>query len=238
MGRNENGQVRVRGTQDGLVMHLPADLPRSALLEEVRACITGAGGFFRQAEVVIDYGTRPPDSEEIGALISVLAAKSITIRSVTAGLPVYRDLLQDWGYHPIRLNGRDDAVSIRDLPTAHTEEERGARYVRRTLRSGSSVRSAGDIVILGDVNAGAEVFAGGDVIVWGVVRGTVHAGMNGDFSATICALRLVPTQLRIGTIFARPPDEHGNQVDTPMIARVQGGEIVVDRWHSDRRHSR
>lgn len=219
-------------------MHLPHDLPRSALLGQVRECITGAGGFFRQAEVVIDYGTRPPDVEEIVALRSVLATNSITIRSVTAAVPAYRELLQVWGYHPIRLNGRDEAASIRDLPVTHTEGERGALYVRRTLRSGSSVRSVGDVVVLGDINAGAEVFAGGDVIVWGVVRGTVHAGMNGDFHATICALRLVPTQLRIGTIFARPPDEKGGQVDTPMIAHVQDGEIVVEHWRSDRRLSR
>ncbi len=238
MGRNENGQVRVRGTQDGLVMHLPPDLPRPTLLGQVRECLTGAGGFFRQAEVVVDYGTRPPDVEEIVALRSVLAGNAITIRSITAAIPAYREILQAWGYHPIRLNGRDNTMHGREIPVTHTEGERGALYVRRTLRSGSSVRSAGDIVILGDVNAGAEVFAGGDVIVWGVVRGTVHAGMNGDFQATICALRLVPTQLRIGTIFARPPDEQGGQMDTPMIARVQDGEIVVEHWRSDRRVSR
>ncbi len=219
-------------------MHLPPDLPRPALLEELRACLTGAGDFFRQAEVVIDYGTRPPDVEEIVALRSVLAGRAITIRSITAAIPAYREILQAWGFHPIRLNGWDNTVHGREIPVAHTEGERGALYVRRTLRSGSSVRSAGDVVILGDVNAGAEVFAGGDVIVWGVVRGTVHAGMNGDFQATICALRLVPTQLRIGTIFARPPDEQGGQIDTPMIARVQDGEIVVEHWRSDRRLSR
>ncbi len=219
-------------------MHLPPDLPRSALLGQVRECITGAGGFFRQAEVVIDYGTRPPDTEEIVALRSVLATNAVTIRSITAANPAYRELLQAWEYHPIRLNGREDAGSIRDLSVTHPEGERGAFYVRRTLRSGSSVRSVGDVVILGDVNGGAEVFAGGDVIVWGVVRGTVHAGMNGDFNATICALRLVPTQLRIGTIFARPPDDKGDQMDTPMIAHVQDGEIVVEHWRSDRRLSR
>jgi septum site-determining protein MinC len=228
----------VRGTQDGLVLHLPVDLPRPALIEHVREYLADAGSFFRRAEMVIDYGTRPPDSEELGALRSVLAAHAITIRSVTAAIPAYRELLRAWGYQTIRLNGRDDATGVRDLLIPHPEGERGALYVRRTLRSGSSVRSVGDIVILGDVNAGAQVFAGGDVIVWGVVRGTVHAGMNGDFSSAICALRLVPTQLRIGTIVARPPDEPGTQGTTPMIARVQDGEIVVEDWRSDRRFGR
>jgi septum site-determining protein MinC len=115
------------------------------------------------------------------------------------------------------------------------EGERAAQYVRRTLRSGASVQSDGDILIFGDVNAGAEVLAGGDVIVWGAIRGTVHAGITGDFGSMICALRLTPTQLRIANIFARPPDQRDAQLDGPVIARVQNGEIIVESWRPDRR---
>ena len=96
------------------------------------------------------------------------------------------------------------------------------------------MQSDGDVVILGDVNAGAEVYAAGDVVVWGAIRGTVHAGIDGDPGAIICALRLMPTQLRIGRIFARPPDEQGARAEGPMLARIQDGEIVVESWRADR----
>ncbi|MDI3339197.1 MAG: septum site-determining protein MinC [Sphaerobacter sp.] len=234
--RSEPGQVRVRGTQDGLVLQLPPDVPLPVLLGQVRGRIDSGGEFFRQAEVVLDFGTRMPNVEEIVALRALLNERGITLRTVTASVPEYRELLHSWGYHPLRLVSRGDGREQDPPPAA--EGDRTARYVRRTLRSGASVHSDGDVVILGDVNAGAEVYAAGDVVVWGAIRGTVHAGIEGDHGAIICALRLMPTQLRIGRIFARPPDERAAPAAGPLLARVQDGEIVVESWRADRRLSR
>jgi septum site-determining protein MinC len=75
--------------------------------------------------------------------------------------------------------------------------------IKRTVRSGQVIKHAGTIVILGDVNPGAELIAEGNVIVWGKLRGVVHAGASGDANATVGALSLAPTQLRIGTLIAR-----------------------------------
>lgn len=234
--QTEPGGVRVRGTQDGLIMQLPPDVPLPVLLGQVRGYIEGNKEFFRRAELVIDYADRIPNMEEIVALGALLAERGVTLRTVTASQPAHRELLRSWGYHPLRLvrdspDGRGDAV-------AAYEHERAALYVRRTLRSGASVQSDGDVVVLGDVNAGAEVVAAGDVVVWGAIRGTVHAGIDGDFGAIICALRLIPTQLRIGRIFARPPDQRQERGEGPMIAHVHNGEIVVEPWRADWRPGR
>lgn len=235
--QSEAGQVRVRGTQDGLVLHLPPDLPLPVLLGEVRSCIDGRADFFRHAEIVLDYANRVPNVEEIVALRALLSERGITLRTVTATVPAHRELLRSWGYHPLRVVSRDDRPEAGHANPA-AEGERHALYVRRTLRSGAAVRSDGDVVILGDVNAGAEVYAAGDVLVWGTIRGTVHAGIDGDFGAIICALRLTPTQLRIGRLFARPPDERQERPEGPMLARVHNGEIVVEPWRADRRPGR
>jgi septum site-determining protein MinC len=72
-----------------------------------------------------------------------------------------------------------------------------ALFVNKTIRSGQRIEYPGHIVVMGDINAGAEVVAGGHVIVWGRVRGMIHAGAGGDRSATICALDLSATQIRI-----------------------------------------
>ena len=77
--------------------------------------------------------------------------------------------------------------------------------IRRTLRSGRTVRSQGHVVVFGDVNPGAEIIAAGDVIVWGRLRGNVHAGANGDESAFVCALDMTPTQLRIAGYISISP---------------------------------
>jgi septum site-determining protein MinC len=228
--------IRVRGTQDGLVMQLPADVPLATVLGQVRSSVDGAGDFYRHGEIVLDYGTRPPNLEEILALRSLLAERGVRLRTVTSSVPEFRDLLRGWGYHPLRplpeQQGEDDLSTEPSI-----ELERSAYYVRRTLRSGASVHSDEDVIIMGDVNAGAEVSSGGDVIVWGTLRGTVHAGLRGDQAAIICALRFMPTQLRIGSVYARSPDEPGETSTVPMIARVVDGDLVVEPWRSGRRQA-
>lgn len=231
---NGPGGIRVRGTQDGLIMQLPADLPFPTLLGQVRSSVDGAGDFFRHGEIVIDYGTRVPNLEEILALRSLLGERGIRLRTVTASVAEYRELLRGWGYHPLRAV--PDRRAEDDVPAEPpVEQERAAFYVRRTLRSGASVHSDDDVIIMGDVNAGAEVSSGGDVVVWGTLRGTVHAGLNGDHQAIICALRFMPTQLRIGSVLARSPDEPSETAAAPMTARVVGGDLVVEPWRSGRR---
>jgi septum site-determining protein MinC len=226
--------VRLRGSREGLILSLPAHAPFTAVLGQVRSYVDGGGQFFRDGEVVIDYGDRTPNVEEIIALKGLLTERGVRLRTVVSGHPPHRDLLRSWGYHPLRLveppSEQRDAAPVTD--------ERVALYVRRTLRSGASVQADGDIVVFGDVNAGAEVIAGGDVMVWGAIRGTVHAGATGDVSAVICALRLQPTQLRIANIFARPPDQRAASDERPMVARIDQGEIVVESWRPDRRPGR
>jgi len=105
--------------------------------------------------------------------------------------------------------------------------ERPALLVRGTVRSGRQVRHNGDVVVLGDVNPGGQVVAAGDVIVMGTLRGMVHAGATGDHTAVVAAFRLRPTQLRIASYVARPPEEPGGYPDYPELAMVREGVVVV-----------
>ena len=75
-------------------------------------------------------------------------------------------------------------------------------YHRGTLRGGQALQHVGNIVVVGDVNPGAELVASGDILVFGALRGTAHAGAQGDFEARVGALELAPTQLRIATLIA------------------------------------
>ena len=110
-------------------------------------------------------------------------------------------------------------------------------YIHRTLRSGQSLSSDGNIVIIGDVNPGAEVIAKGDITVWGILGGIAHAGSDGNIHSKIRALKLNAIQIRIGNIFARRPDT----VNTPYIqrtdsfvpeeARVHHKHIMIYKLH-------
>ncbi|HZY45187.1 MAG TPA: septum site-determining protein MinC, partial [Anaerolineae bacterium] len=103
--------------------------------------------------------------------------------------------------------------------------------VHRTLRSGQSLRHPGSIAVIGDVNPGAEILAGGDIVVWGRLRGVVHAGAMGDATAVVCALDLVPTQLRIADYISRSPEDKRKRA-IPEVARVREGQIVAEAWEA------
>ena len=112
-------------------------------------------------------------------------------------------------------------------------------YIRRTIRSGQSISSDGNIVIVGDVNPGAEIIAKGDVTVWGILAGIVHAGSEGNNFARIRALKLNPVQIRIGEIFARRPDTvnlpfiQKTSEYTPEEAFTHKGSIIIKKIHNE-----
>lgn len=98
--------------------------------------------------------------------------------------------------------------------------------IEYTVRSGQRISSKGHLVILGDVNPGAFVEADGHILVLGTLRGTAHAGINGDTKARIIAHRLKPTLLRITNLIARAPENDMN-LELPERAYIDDGRIVV-----------
>ncbi|MBQ8168828.1 hypothetical protein IJZ97_05365, partial [bacterium] len=63
-------------------------------------------------------------------------------------------------------------------------------YLKKTIRSGQSITTDGNLFIIGDVNPGAEIIAKGDITVWGILGGIAHAGSEGNSQARIRALKM------------------------------------------------
>ena len=121
---------------------------------------------------------------------------------------------------------------ISEKTTGHSDHlsfNKDTILIKGTIRSGKKVQYPTNIVVMGDINPGAEVIAGGDVIVLGKLKGVVHAGAGGTSEAQVVALKLQPTQLRIGSIISRPPDE-GNVTTSlrPEKAFIKDNAIVVE----------
>lgn len=87
-------------------------------------------------------------------------------------------------------------------------------YLKTTIRSGVEICHPSTVIILGDVNPGANILAGGDIFIWGSLRGIAHAGYMGNRQASIMALKLEATQLRIADLVATVPN------NTPDMAEV------------------
>lgn len=103
------------------------------------------------------------------------------------------------------------------------------KFLRRTVRSGQIINYSGNIVIIGDVNPGSQVYAAGNIIVFGILRGEVHAGINGNERAMIAAFRLEPEILQIARRISRQPD-NDEKPEYPEVAKLKGDAIIVEPY--------
>ena len=130
---------------------------------------------------------------------------------------------------------KDEEISAKKVEA----ESLPTLYLRKTIRSGQSISSDGNIVVIGDVNPGAEIIAKGDITVWGILGGIAHAGSDGNNYARIRALKLNPVQIRIGEVFARRPDTvnlpyiQKSSEYVPEEAFTYKGSIVIRKIHEE-----
>jgi septum site-determining protein MinC len=120
------------------------------------------------------------------------------------------------------------SAALAAVATPPVDPPTGTLYHRGTLRGGQILQQLGTIVVVGDVNPGAELVATGDIVVFGALRGTAHAGAQGDERARVIALELAPTQLRIGTLIAADENKpHAVRARGPEVALVENGRIAI-----------
>jgi septum site-determining protein MinC len=222
--RVNSNRISIKGIRQGLLVTL-GDGDWCRVLETLEAHLGENPAFFRGGRVALDVGGRALTHTQIEDVRTMVARHRVEMWALVSSNASTRAAARESGLVI-------DLGPFRERERA-PEDTKGPSgeviLVRRTLRSGQTLRHPGHIVILGDVNPGAEVVAGGDIVVWGKVRGLVHAGALGNEDAVICALDLAPTQLRIGGHIARSPEERPSQL-VPEKASVRDGQIVAVPW--------
>jgi len=219
-------KIQVKGIRDGLLIILgegPWDEVYAALLTHLDQQME----FLRGARIALDVGNHILKAVDLGQLRDQLSERGLMVWAVVSNSPTTEQTAQTLGL-ATRLS---KPAAERRTITADTRLSGGeeAILVRRTLRSGFSLKYSGHVIVMGDVNPGAEIVAGGDVLVWGRLRGMVHAGAQGDETAQVCALDLTPTQLRIARFIAVAPKRRGKP--QPEVARVVDGQVVAVPWN-------
>jgi septum site-determining protein MinC len=224
------GLLPIKGVRDGLLVSLPEGAWEN-VRADLLATIDERGDFFRGARLVLQVDDRPLGAAELGSLRDSLAEREAALWAVLSSLPSTRAAAADLGLQTTLA----EASTPEDEDEVESPESDWAQavFLQRTLRSGQSVRHPGHVVVLGDVNPGAEIIAGGHVLVWGRVRGVVHAGAGGDTSATVAALDLAPTQLRIAGHIAVSPKRRGEV--RPEVALIRDGHLVAEPWEGESR---
>ena len=216
--------VQIKGIRDGLLATF-IDAAWDDQCLALLAQIDERPAFFQGARLAMDVGSQVLKVNNLVDLRDRLSERNVSLWAVIGESPTTEHTSQLLGLatrisKPRPEEQRHDAIA-----------EDTALFINKTLRSGKRVEFPGHVVVVGDVNAGAEIIADGNVIVWGRVRGMIHAGAKGNRSATICALDLSATQLRIATevsAMLKPQKD-----PKPEVASINSeGRLQAELWRA------
>jgi len=216
--------IQIKGIRDGLL----ATFVKAAWEDQcvaLLAQIDERPAFFQGARLAIDVGSQILKVNNLVDLRDRLSERNVSLWAVIGESPTTEHTSQLLGL-ATRISKPRPEEKRHDVIADDT-----ALFINKTLRSGKRVEFPGHVVVMGDVNAGAEIIADGNVIVWGRVRGMIHAGAKGNRSATICALDLSATQLRIATEVSATLKPQKDP--KPEVASINSeGHLQSELWHT------
>ncbi len=236
--------VSIKGIRDGLRVTL-REGPLPVLVETLSERLAEQAKFFKGGRVALFVGERSLGTSELSELSALFLQHEMELWTVLSEDPDTQDAARELelgtrlaGSGTELVGGQSRIDSQPTLPgippppepPPSPEPEAEGLLLRGALRSGRVVSCPGHVAIIGDVNPGAEVVAGGDVIVWGKLRGLVHAGAFGDRQAVVCALEMIPTQLRIADLITVSPAGPRDAEPIPEMASIKNGQIVAECW--------
>lgn len=258
-GTVKGSEIHFKGTRGGLLVCLDDGGDFDQIKDQLAGKLDAAQKFFQGSAVTIDIGSRALSTRQLLELEAIFSARygvrilqvvnggadresdradAQTPASAVGAVSGAAEVVVATAVSQVAVSGAGPAPAPAALwpnpPAEGSGNESDTLLVRRTLRSGQRISHQGNVVVVGDVNPGAEVVAAGDVVVFGHLRGVVHAGARGNDAAVVVALRLRPTQLRIGNHISRSPDGEphgGHEVpEVPEMARIRKGEVVIDPY--------
>lgn len=200
----KSNHVTIKGIKDGLVFLLDDQCELEELLSELRYKLEHSHQNILTGPIIhvdVKMGSRRISEEQKQSILDILKQKgNLLIRTV-------------------------------ESPPLEPEKEPVTGPVVKTgmVRSGQVLHHTGDIIFLGDVNPGGTIIATGDIYILGALRGTAHAGVDGNEDAIIAASYLAPTQLRISDMISRPPDEWETRETVMEFAYLQNGSMQIDK---------
>jgi septum site-determining protein MinC len=218
--------IAIKGIGDKLVVSVPNGDWKVVLPDLIQA-LDERGDFFKGAKVSLQLEDRELGTDDLIGLKQALSDRGIALRALMSTNEDTRAKASEIGLQ-IEEDPPHTRINAEEIPFDSDLLGEDAILVDRTLRSGQRLYHPGHVIVLGDANPGSEIVAGGHIVIWGRLRGTVHAGAAGNEDATVCALDLVPTQLRIAGHIAVSPKRRGRP--RPEIVRVQEGQLVAEPW--------
>lgn len=218
--------MKIKGINDGILVELD-DQNWKDSQTELFVKIEEKQAFFQGARLFIAVGNQALSTEDIEEVRKKLSKQDVQLFGILSKNNATQKTAKSLGLEvESTFYKKKTDEKVEPLDTLISGEP--ALFIHRTMRSGYKISYQGHVVILGDVNPGAEIIASGSVVVWGRLRGTAHAGAEGDWDAVVCALDLSPMQLRIASKIATTPQDH--EIPKPEMAKIVQDQIIAEPW--------
>lgn len=208
--------IQFKGTKDGFFILIKNNIPYENVLGLLNEKIKSNLAFFTGAKF-LNISCDSLNEIEKNEIINFLREKY--------SIDFYDKPISD------QTNKSTHPDSLENISHDLISEDKPTKFIRNTIRSGSSIEYEGNVVIIGDVNPGAQITASGNIVIMGILRGIAHAGSHGDEKAFVSANRLNPIQLRIANLIAiSPENEDHNIINSPQIAFINESIIVIETF--------
>lgn len=206
---NKTQNVTIKGTKDGLTLHLDDTCSFDELKKELDRKLSNSSRVQEEDKLLtvkVTVGNRYLDAKQQEELKDLIRQKrNLIVEEIETNVLTREEAQQ--------LKSENEVVSM-----------------ARVIRSGQVIEVEGDLLLIGDVNPGGTIKAGGNIFIMGTLKGIAHAGCNGNAEAVIAASVMKPSQLRISEFISRSPDQNEDDGRIMECAYVSGdSQIIVDR---------
>lgn len=205
----KHSYVTIKGTKDGLTLHLDDRCSFQELLTEIEEKLSINQQVQQDGPLIVVHvkvGTRYLSKAQEEILRAIIRKKkNLVVGSIDSEVITIAEALE-W-------KKQSDITSV-----------------CRMVRSGQVLEVSGDLLLIGDVNPGGSVIAGGNIFVMGVLRGNAHAGTAGNKEAIIAASVMKPAQLKIYDSISRAPERGQDEKNEMECAFINDeDQIVIER---------
>ncbi len=209
VSKQKQQYVTIKGTKEGLTLHLDDTCSFQELVEEIERKLTSNSNQDDSPllGVRLKVGNRYVTNKQKEKLRDIIRSKkNLIVESIESNVVTKEEALA-W------------------------KRESEIVTVAKMIRSGQVLEVEGDLLLVGDVNPGGTVKAGGNIFVMGSLRGSAYAGQAEKDDAIIAASIMKPTLLSISDTINRAPDlseqlEGSNEME---CAYILDKNIVIDR---------
>lgn len=209
--------VLIKSYPNGISLMLNPDCPFETILEEVGFKFSQSRAFFGNARMALSIeGRQLTNNEELLLLDRINHNSDVYIVCV-----VGKDVETNKYF----------TKAIDELDKRLLNAENQGQFYRGTLKNNHILETEKSIVVLGDVYPGSTIISAGDIIILGGLYGEAYAGGSGSGNHYIVALEMEPEKLKIGDFKYKSngKTKWGLKPKVqPKIAYIKNDKLVIE----------